>query len=73
MSIIALITFLLIGSIDCQAQRAKKHRDGVLSADSIRAKNEADSLALLNNDEYIIVNTGNCPSYTVDLWDVRTP
>ena len=51
MSIIALITFLLIGSIDCQAQRAKKHRDGVLSADSIRAKNEADSLALLNNDD----------------------
>ena len=51
MSIIALITFLWIGSIDCQAQRAKKHRDGVLSADSIRAKNEADSLALLNNDD----------------------
>lgn len=30
------------------AQRAKKHREGILTADSIRAKHQADSLALLD-------------------------
>ncbi|WP_300725152.1 DUF5683 domain-containing protein [uncultured Bacteroides sp.] len=31
---------------DCYGQRAKKHREGILNADSIQAKHVADSLAL---------------------------
>lgn len=33
---------------DVSAQRARKHRDGTLNADSIRARHVADSLALLD-------------------------
>lgn len=46
--IVVLTAFLLAGSIDCHAQRAKRHREGVLNADSIKARHEVDSLALLD-------------------------
>lgn len=43
---------LLIGiagsSMNGYAQRAKKHREGILNIDSIRAQNAADSIALLD-------------------------
>lgn len=45
---ILLTCFLVAGSADCHAQRARKHRDGILKADSIQAKHVADSLALLD-------------------------
>lgn len=39
------------GSTEVYAQRAKKHREGVLTADSIRVKNQADSLALADTTD----------------------
>lgn len=36
------------GGMDAYAQRARKHRDGALNADSIKARHVADSLALLD-------------------------
>ncbi len=49
-----LITFVVLfcffwgESTNACAQRALKHREGILNADSIRAQNRADSLALLD-------------------------
>ena len=43
-----LFGFLFGGSMDTYGQRARKHREGILKADSIRAQNRADSLALLD-------------------------
>lgn len=45
---ISFVGLLCLGSTDCYAQRARKHRDGVLKADSIQARHVADSLALLD-------------------------
>lgn len=39
------------GSTEVYAQRAKKHREGVLTVDSIRVKNQADSLALADTTD----------------------
>lgn len=38
-----------MGYTDTYAQRAKKHREGILTADSIRAINQRDSLALADS------------------------
>ena len=43
-----LFCFLFGACTDVHAQRARKHREGLLKADSIRAQHVADSLALLD-------------------------
>jgi len=47
-TLVFLFCFLFGESTDVYAQRARKHREGILKADSIRAQNRADSLALLD-------------------------
>lgn len=46
--IVLLFCLIWGGSTEGYAQRALKHRKGILTADSIRAQNVADSLALLD-------------------------
>ena len=46
--IVLMLCFAWGGSTEGYAQRALKHRKGLLNADSIRAQNVADSLALLD-------------------------
>lgn len=46
--LVLLCCFLFGESADVHAQRARKHREGLLKADSIRAQHVADSLALLD-------------------------
>ena len=46
--VVCSVCFLMMGSGDAYGQRARKHRDGALSADSIKARHVADSLALLD-------------------------
>lgn len=46
-----LLCALILGCTESYAQRAKKHREGILSADSIRTKNQADSLALADTTD----------------------
>lgn len=41
----------LLNCTEAHAQRAKKHREGVLTADSIRTKNQTDSLALADTTD----------------------
>ncbi len=46
--VVCSVCFLIMGSGVAYGQRARKHRDGALSADSIKARHVADSLALLD-------------------------
>ena len=51
------VSFILLfcvpywGNVEVYAQRAKKHREGVLTADSIRIMHQTDSLALADTTE----------------------
>lgn len=52
-----LLSFILLlctpywGGMEVHAQRAKKHREGILTTDSIRLKHQADSLALADTTD----------------------
>ncbi len=46
--VVCSVCFLIMGSGVAYGQRARKHRDGALCADSIKARHVADSLALLD-------------------------
>lgn len=52
-----ILSFILLlctpywGGMEVHAQRAKKHREGILTTDSIRLKHQADSLALADTTD----------------------
>ena len=51
--ILSLILLFCIpwGNMEVNAQRAQKRREGILTTDSIRSQNRADSLALADTDQ----------------------
>lgn len=51
LSFVLLLCMSLLNCTEAHAQRAKKHREGVLTADSIRTKNQTDSLALADTTD----------------------